>query len=296
MKILEELPGILEQHAIPVNRQLFPDWQTFLIVFLAQGGVFEAHPPSDSVTALTVSILIEPDMSAHILSSGDHVHAESEYSCWGISFPQTSVDPLVLNDECSKVIQACKERKIFGYIDIDFVTFIDAKTDKQVLWATDLNISYSDHVAMASMLLYMTNGRFDWSHSFEVDSQVEKVRKVKGQKVTEVVEEKQLRYAVMSARLYHTNLAVIHYSVFFQTCRALGIGYDIREKQGTVFSLVDSLNHKHMGMIAVKDNLQTAMKDFARNLTSLHKEISSANMQGITNFMVSLFEFLFLKP
>lgn len=128
MKILDEVPGILEEHATPVNRQLFPDWHTFLTVFLAQGGIFEAHPPSDSVTGLTVSILIEPDLTARILSSGDHIHADSEYSCWGVSFPQTSIDPVALNEECSKIINACKERNIIGYVDIDFVTFIDGKS------------------------------------------------------------------------------------------------------------------------------------------------------------------------
>ena len=45
---------------------------------------------------------------------------------------------------------------------------------------------------------------------------------MKGKKVDEIVADKQQRYAVMSSKLRHTNLAVIHYSVFFQTCRALG--------------------------------------------------------------------------
>ena len=162
------------------------------------------------------------------------------------------------------------------------------------MWATDLNISYSEHVAMTSLVLYMSNGTFDWSHSFEVKVPAEKVKKSKGHKVEETVEEKCARYAVLSAKLLHTNLAVIHYSVFFQTCRALGIGYDIKEKQGTIFSLVDSLNHTNMGMIVVKDSLHTAMHDFAKNLTSLHEQISSANMQGNTNFIV-IYLFFYLR-
>jgi hypothetical protein len=44
-------------------------------------------------------------------------------------------------------------------------------------------------------------------------------------------------------------------------------------------------------MITVTDNLQTAMQQFSQNLNSLHKEISSANMQGKTNFLVNCISF-----
>lgn len=80
------------------------------------------------MTSLTVSLLIEPDSNVQIISSADHLHAESQYSCWGYTFPQTSVDTKLLNETCLKVADACKQRHIFGYVDIDFVTFIDAKT------------------------------------------------------------------------------------------------------------------------------------------------------------------------
>ncbi len=128
VKILEEIPDVLNKYGVPANLEAYPSWEQFQNAFLAQGGVLEAHPPSDSVTSLTVSVLIEPDQSYKILSSGDHIHADSQYSCWGYSFPQTSVDPDVLNASCTKIINACRQRNIIGYLDIDFVTFIDSKT------------------------------------------------------------------------------------------------------------------------------------------------------------------------
>lgn len=36
------------------------------------------------------------------------------------------------------------------------------------------------------------------------------------------------RYGILSTKLLHSNLSVIHYSVFFQMCRAHGIGFDIK--------------------------------------------------------------------
>jgi len=55
-----------------------------------------------------------------------------------------------------------------------------------------------------------------------------------------------------------------------------------------VFTLVDSLNHVNMGMLTVTDSLSLSMEQFAHNMVSLHHEIGSAQMQGETNFLVSI--------
>ena len=92
------------------------------------------------------------------------------------------------------------------------------------------------------------------------------------------------RFAVLSTQLLHTNLAVLHYTVFFQMCRAHAIGWDVRNKVGSLFTLMDTIKRENIGMICVGHSLQDAIQNFARGLSVIHQEISAPNMQGITNF------------
>lgn len=106
------------------------------------GGVIEACPPSDSVTTLTVDLLIEPSGTMSLLTCGDQIHADNQFSCWGLSFPQSSIEPPVLNATCQRIANACKSNGIVGYLKIDFVTFIDPKTVSSIfflLWLKPQN-------------------------------------------------------------------------------------------------------------------------------------------------------------
>lgn len=89
-------------------------------------------------------MLIEPTGRANVLCMGDQIHAETPFSCWGVSMPQSSVEPDVLNAACKKVAEACKSRGIIGYLSVDFVTFIDSKT-----------VSNSRHFLIYSMTKYL---------------------------------------------------------------------------------------------------------------------------------------------
>jgi hypothetical protein len=106
-------------------------------------------------------MFIEPSGKISMVCMGDQIKADTPFQCWGLSVPQSSVEPEDLNNICNKIAEACKARGVIGYFSVDFVTFIDAKTMEQCIWAVDLDLCYSDTAAMSSLMHFVTNATLD---------------------------------------------------------------------------------------------------------------------------------------
>ncbi|NXT97508.1 IQCH protein, partial [Buphagus erythrorhynchus] len=290
VKISQELPGLLAQHVQPVNEKRFPTWEKFLQTFLTQGGVIEAFPFSASVTNLTVDLLIEPTGEVTLVSSGDQLHAEGPLRSSGTTIPQRSVDPELLKALCLKIGEACKSKGVLGYFSVDFVAFTHPQTRQQQVWATDLDLCYSDQLALTQLLLYMTDGNLDCGSSplqGPLGSKESKSQQVQHEGTKPPAPSSPL-CAVASSQLRHSSLSGISYNLLLHICQTRGVGFDLQEKQGTVFVLYEDQKRHRLGMITIGEDLQGVLLTFAHNLFIIHQEISAPNMQGETNFKMAI--------
>ncbi|NWZ07020.1 IQCH protein, partial [Agelaius phoeniceus] len=294
VKISQELPGLLAQHVQPVNEKRFPTWEKFLQTFLTQGGVIEAFPSSGSVTNLTVDLLIEPTGELTLLASGEQLHAEGPLRSSGTTIPQRSVDPELLQALCLQIGEACKSKGVLGYFSVDFVAFTHPQTGEQQVWATDLDLCYSDQLALSQLLVYLTDGNVDCGSSIlqaplgAKESPSQRVQHEGTKPVSSDPAPSSPWCAVASSQLRHSSLSGISYSLLFHICKAHGIGFDLQEKQGTVFVLYEDQKRHSLGMITIGEDLQGVLLTFARNLFIIHQEISAPNMQGETNFKMAI--------
>uniref|UniRef100_A0A3B4G8X1 IQ motif containing H n=1 Tax=Pundamilia nyererei TaxID=303518 RepID=A0A3B4G8X1_9CICH len=276
LKFLNEIPEWLTHYAQPAKTSCYPNWACFLKTFLRQGGVVEAYPPSNSVTCLTVDLLLEPGGEVTMFSCGDQLHGGCKLEAIGSIVPQSSVHPETLHSICTRVGRACLQRRIVGYVSVDLVSFLDHNTMEKKVWAVDLDITYSNQLAMTQMLLMMTGGTLNCrTGCLEAPMPI-----------SEKCCEHQIVPKVPSYICLYLQFKLCLYSpisVFLMMCKAHGIRFN--KKLATWGSLVNSFV---CGVVnrTVSEDLQRALATFARHLSVIHQEISIPKSQGETNFMV----------
>jgi len=98
------------------------------------------------------------------------------------------------------------------------------------------------------------------------------------------------RSYVMNELLFHPQLFSIRHSVFFNLCRLKGVSFDLQERTGTVFNLMDSFARGVIGILTVGKTLLDALRKFADCLDFIQRQVGLATTKTTTQSHEVLFK------
>jgi len=237
-----------------------------------QGGGPDIQSPS-------VNLVVQPHGEITIQSTHDHMFT-SDYHYVGATFPQQSANREALHGAALAVGLACYNKGIVGYISVDFISFVDAD-GKDKLWAVDLNIGMHDTAASFELFRFITSGHYDaGSGEFFVEGEPENHE---DEDEEALVPDSSARCYSVCDPLYHPNVATVQYNVFFNLCRLKGVHFDLQEKEGTAFMLVDSFAGGVLGMLCVARDRLRGLKMLSEGLdfVQLQLGISRSNSEKL---------------
>ena len=267
-ELQEELAQLLPTHVIINARWLWRSWKEYAEAFARVGGVIEASPLALS-SSPSVNVLVAPDGTVGIHSAHEQIFS-TPYTFVGAAFPQTAVPYAALREASLAVGRAAYERGIVGHLGVDFVSFVDSAGHLR-LWAVDLNLRLTHTAVTFSFFDFLAGGRWDPTHGRYTMGDHEKLGGV-----ADGGPDLQPRAYVMNEMMYHPQLPQLHHSAFFNLCRLKGVSFDLQERTGTVFNLMDSFVGGVLGILTVGSSLLDALRKFADCLDFMQKQVGPA--------------------
>lgn len=254
-QLAEDLAATVPEKVVICHPRLYRNWHQYEAVFQRVGGLIEACPQVITGSP-SINLFISPDGRVTILNSHDQFFSQP-YSFAGALFPQTSVPFPALRDASLAVARQLAGRGVIGFVGIDYVVFKEGNDLR--LWACDINIRPTDTCNSYRFFNFALQGTFD--------QMTGEYRTPAGPNNTPVP-----RIYAMADFLNQPSLATIQYNVFFGLCRQRGITFDLQEKVGTIFNIMDNLSRGYLGVICTGDSAVTALSEICNCLSFIQNQ------------------------
>jgi len=161
------------------------------------------------------------------------------------------------------------------------------------IWATDLFLSLTNTAASFLMFNFVMGGRFDvQSGQYRIPQSATPSTMVNDHGIM-VEQNKSLQQSesmsnnsgpqrcyVVHEYIYHPNLSTMQYSAFFNLCRLQGVSFDLRERLGTCFILVDSLAGGVLGLMSAGQSHYDALRLMSQTFEFIQEQVGTRSVQG----------------
>eukprot|EP00759_Apiculatamorpha_spiralis_P044356 PhF_6_TR41334/c0_g1_i1/m.62690 len=254
-----------------VNLNVYPDWVAFMKDFETFGGCVEAVPAS-VLSSPTANLFIEPNGTVHVVSIQEQVLAP-QYCSLGSQSPQTVLPHVALRDAALSIGAALYQKKVMGYASIDFVSFRKGAQGQLRLWVVDLDLQLTHTAAAHHLFNFVTASFYDHETG-------------KNLYETENGELVPLSYTY-SGLIYHPYIGGLRHSVFFNMCKQKGLSYDVTNRTGVIFHLVDTLLRGCIGVLCVASTEAESVQLHTEAVEFIQQQLTMASMcveENETNF------------
>ncbi|RHY54618.1 hypothetical protein DYB38_002878 [Aphanomyces astaci] len=178
-----------------------------------------------------------------------------------------------------------REARIIGYASIDYMSFADPKTlvgggrPRQRLWAMQVVPGLTNTAVSFVMFAFLSCSQFNpitGKCHLQVAAPPPAATSAT---VAPITQAQKAVETILSARppngavvcgperaymvldyIYHPNMATLHFSTFFNTCRLNGVSFDLQRAIGAAFILADSLTAGVMGLMCIGENDKEAFR------------------------------------
>jgi hypothetical protein len=293
-RILYVLGPSLRKNLVIALPECYRGWEAYMRAFSKVGGLIEAAP-SDVRGNSSVQMLIEPSGSIKCVCTFEESFGKPYVYC-GSSFPAVSAPHDSLIGASRSICNVLKEQGVIGYVNIDFVTFWDHINQGNRLWAVDLKLNITTATCNFFLFHMLMNGRYsDDDGNYYVNKPKRSFRKIAMESsstmdtpgslgapslnsvsdafvpISGALAEK--RFFVIHEYIHHPNLGTIRHQSFFNICRMKGVSFDVIERTGTIFALIDSIACGTIGMMTIGRTKKESLKTMWSGLSFVKEQV-----------------------
>eukprot|EP01063_Lacrimia_lanifica_P014184 TRINITY_DN20824_c0_g1_i1.p1 TRINITY_DN20824_c0_g1~~TRINITY_DN20824_c0_g1_i1.p1 ORF type:complete len:929 (+),score=385.08 TRINITY_DN20824_c0_g1_i1:177-2963(+) len=253
-KIYLELKDYIGKRVKIITPHVYPEWGAFIRAFNKHGGVVEACP-HDVISSPVANLYIHPDGAVQLLSVQEQL-LSPQYCTMGASFPQTTVPHQAIRDASLSIGCVCYQKNITGYASVEFVAF--KRGNQKRMWAVDLELSLTNN-SLAHRL-------FQFTTASKMDPETGLFHTPSGEAY----------HYVYSGLIYHPYIGALRHSVFFNRCKLKGLAFDLVERTGTVFHLVDSILRGCLGLLCIDKTEDDAIRMLSEGMDFVQQQLTNS--------------------
>jgi len=301
-RLLSYLTSELSNKVKICRRDIYSDWDFYLRMMKQYGAVVEAEP-IETIGFVNGLCFIDP--SGEVQScSGVELYLDHNFQPQAYHCPQMMTPTLALEGATRAVAQTLfRKYGLIGYVTVSFQSYWDALDNIPRLWGVGLKFGMSDVFgAIGTVAVVSAHSQFQLQQSQK--SKPSKSQPLNADKppptdkpqlpfslVTTLPDDRCMTYVPFAV---HEPLRTFTDESFFKLCRMRGIAFDMNNRSGTLFFVIDSVVGGAVSVLCVGTTRKKATAQVINALTfvaqQFGKDLSSEHRRcdNLTTILINM--------